>query len=179
MFNVRLKNVRFLRPGIIGHWSLVILILLDATVNAHVLRRNRREIIDSDVVHANGSILPSPTSSETIADDLSIDGVHFLESHNNNNDKRRVGVVDISNTSSNTTSTLSQNDIITSNLNGSTTSPSALTTLVPSSTTDVNNAIAMDFLDENHPDHQREYDGPRKSSQTKDISRQSNSTGMR
>lgn len=164
MFNVRLKSVRFTKSVLAI--SFVVLIVLDATTNAHVLRRNRREIIDSDSGHANGgTILPAvaPTSSETVAEDVPIDRGHSLESNNNTNkiqnktNGERVGVHDISNTNSSTTSEYSQNDIIISNLNGSTTLPS--TTLLPSSTTDVNNAIATDVRVEKHSDHQHEHDG--------------------
>lgn len=165
MFNVRLKKVRFTKAVLAI--SFVILIVLDASASGSVLRRNRREIIDSDSGHANGaSILTAvaPTSSEIAADDVSIDRVHSLEINDksNKNNEERVGVADISNTNSSTTSKYSQNDIIISNLTGSTTLPSTTmpsTTLPPSSTTDVNNAIATDVLDESHPGYQHEYNG--------------------
>lgn len=162
MFNVRLKYARCATKSVLTV-SLVLLILLNATASARVLRRNGREIIDSDSGHVNGgSILPAvaPTSSETTGDDVPIDRAHSLELNNktNGNHDERVGtVVDISNTNSSTNSKYSQNDIITSNLNGSTTSPS--TTMLPSSSTDVNNAIATDALDESHPNYQHEHDG--------------------
>lgn len=156
MFNVRLKNVRFTKAVLAI--SFVVLIVLDATASGSVLRRNRREIIDSGSGHANGdSFLPAvaPTSSEITADDVSIDRVHSLEINDKSNKSNgdRIGAVDISNTNSSTTSKYSQNDIIISNLNASTTLPS--TTLPPPpSTTDVNNAIATDILSESHPDYQ-------------------------
>lgn len=156
MFNVRLKKVRFTKSVLAI--SLVALILLEATANAHVLRRDRREIIDSDSGHAHDGIVSpavAPTSSATTSSvEVPIDRVHLLESSNENNKSSggRVGVHDISNTNSSTTSKYSQNDIIISNLNGSTTS-------LPSSTTDVANAIATDILDELHPEYQHEYDG--------------------
>lgn len=162
MFNVRLKNVHSAKSVLAI--SFVVLIVLDATVNAHVLRRHQREIIDSDSGHVNGgSRLPAvaPTSSEITADDVPIDRVHLLELKNKTNkiNDERVGVIDISNTNSSTNSKYSQNDIIISNVNGSTTlSPSTTTSLPSSTTTDVNNAIATDALDELHPDHVHVYD---------------------
>lgn len=160
MFNVRLKKVRFTKSVLAI--SLAALILLEATANAHVLRRDRREIIDSDSGHAPDGIVSSavaPTSGETASVKVPNDRVHLLESSNENNKSSggRVGVDDISNTNSSSTSKYSQNDIIISNLNGSTTSPT--TTSLPSSTTDVNNAIATDILDELHPEYQHEYEG--------------------
>lgn len=149
MFNVRFKNVHFVKAVLAI--TLVVLIALDATASGHVLRR-RREIIVSDSGHVDGNSPVAPPPSEITADDVPNDSAHSLKLNSKTKkiDDDRVGIVDISNTnSSSTTSKYSQNDITISSANGSTTSL-PFTTPLPSSTTDVNNAIATDALDKSH-----------------------------
>lgn len=155
MFNVRLKNVRFTKSVLAI--SFVIIIIAKATASAHLLCRNRREIIDSDNGHSNGD---SILSTETTAGDVSTDRVHSIELNNKTNDGR-VGVVNISNANTSTTRKYNQNDIVSLNLNGSTTSPS--TTLLPSPSTDVNNAIATIVFDASNPNYQHEFDDKKRS----------------
>lgn len=179
MSKVRIKSIGFMKSVL----SIIVIavIVLDTTTNAHTLRR-RREIIDSDGSHVNGgsgrstpttsaTTIP-PTSNHTIVDDVSVDAVHLLELNHKTNSSdanERVGVAtDISNTTSSSTHSKysSLHDITPTNLNGSATlPPPSLTTSLPSSTTDVNNAIATDAFHEPHIDHKYDKDDGTKQKQ--------------